>query len=235
MIDSNKFYFNKKYSDNLDVYLSKYPTVEPLQLRNRVENIKGIDGSLYIKEENYKDRSIKLECIIRNNLDIDSKLDAILEWLTEIEDNRLFLDNSNKFYVVKDLIIGNITKDLFADVPLTLDLVVEPFRLGDKIEIETTNKIIDINNNCSFKLKPVIEVFGNGIIEIISNNEILRIENVVEKVLIDSTKKMIIDKDGLSMDYHSIGNFPVFNKGRSKIEIIGNVTKVKIDCYKKYR
>ena len=107
------FYFNNNSSESFKVILSDFPELPFVQEEIKTVEVGGKDGTLTKRTGRYKDLTISLECEL---LDIENYNEAIRNinnWLSEIEDNRLFfLDNPSKCYKVKKVTTGNIKNEL---------------------------------------------------------------------------------------------------------------------------
>ncbi|MDZ5038418.1 hypothetical protein GNF66_14965 [Clostridium perfringens] len=82
---------------------------------------------------------------------------------------------------------------------------------------------------------PVININGNGNIRITINGETMNIDNVVDKVTIDSKLMQVRNKDGASKDNETNGNFPYFDYGINTVELSGNITNAEIKFTTNYK
>ena len=83
-----------------------------------------------------------------------------------------------------------------------------------------------------FKVKFICEPFYYDLLE---KNTTVQINNVAERVLLDSKLFLCLDKDNNNKSIDMIGNFPLLDKGKNTITWIGNITKLDIEPRTIYR
>ena len=98
-----------------------------------------------------------------------------------------------------------------------------------------TQKQTNIYNNGDFASSPRVIIYGTGDFQITINDTTVQINNVAERVLLDSKLFLCLDKDNNNKSIDMIGNFPLLDKGKNTITWIGNITKLDIEPRTIYR
>ena len=229
------FYFNNNSSESFKVILSDFPELPFVQEEIKSVEVGGKDGTLTKRTGKYKDLLISLECEL---LDIENYNEAIRNinnWLSEIEDNRLFfLDNPSKCYKVKKVTTGNIKNELNIYGTFTIEFTCYPFIYS------TEEYEIEINNNSEFYYSGDIETYPRiilsgcrGDIQITINDITTQFNSTDGEIVIDYPQAL--DKEGVSITNSMIGKFPKLIKGINSIFWTGTIQGVRIKENALYR
>lgn len=229
------FYFNNNSSESFKVILSDFPELPFVQEEIKSLEVGGKDGTLTKRTGKYKDLLISLECEL---LDIENYNEAIRNinnWLSEIEDNRLFfLDNPSKCYKVKKVTTGNIKNELNIYGAFTIEFTCYPFIYS------TEEYEIEISNNSEFYYSGDIETYPRiilsgcrGDIQITINDITTQFNSTDGEIVIDYPQAL--DKEGVSITNSMIGKFPKLIKGINSIFWIGTIQGVRIKENALYR
>ena len=236
MQEYNGYFYNKYFFDDLGLLVAEY---SPYIINNEdVETVEveGRSGTLTIKKGTYKDKEKTLKFRLPDKNFNWDKIDYIENWLKNIEDNRLIYDRVDRAYRVKRVVFSNIARELKLYKEFEVNFICDPFftDLEESVEVFNSNSGI-IYYNGTEEGTPIIEIEGNGNIQIDVNGEIMQIENVEGYVKVDCDLLQVLNKDGLSKDWDSTGEFPYLLKGENSINISGSVKKITITYINKYR
>lgn len=166
-------------------------------------------------------RSIKAKSIIEKQFDV-------IDWLTNIKDNKLtFSFMNDKYYVVKNIKIENITRNFNRYNTVETIFILEPFKYEHEWVInilESTNLFYKgtVQGECNIK------IYGSGNIQLTINDETVQINNVEDYVELDSKLLLCLNLDKTSKTRDMIGHFPLLTRGENHISWTGNVSKVEI-------
>ena len=229
------FYFNNNSSESFKVILSDFPELPFVQEEIKSVEVGGKDGTLTKRTGKYRDLPIILECEL---LDIENYNEAIRNinnWLSEIEDNRLFfLDNPSKCYKVKKVTTGNIKNELNIYGAFTIEFTCYPFIYS------TEEYEIEISNNSEFYYSGDIETYPRiilsgcrGDIQITINDITTQFNSADGEIVIDYPQAL--DKEGVSITNSMIGKFPKLIKGINSIFWTGTIQGVRIKENALYR
>ncbi|MDS0525454.1 phage tail family protein [Clostridium sp. SHJSY1] len=229
-------YFNNKYFyDDLGLFVADYSSYT--QINEKVEDVEveGRSGTLTIKSGAYPNRKKDIKFRLRDNENLWFQIDNILEWLDNIEDNRLIYDREDRAYRVKRVEKDDITKKILQYGEFTATFICEPFLT------DLENTIYEItSNNFSFYYngtapgESLIKVYGSGNIQLAINDETMQINNVSNYVEVDSKLMQIRNQDLTSKD-DVLGDFILFEKGNNTISYTGNVTKIIVEYTTQYK
>ena len=229
------FYFNNNSSESFKVILSDFPELPFVQEEIKSVEVGGKDGTLTKRTGKYKDLLISLECEL---LDIENYNEAIRNinnWLSEIEDNRLFfLDNPSKCYKVKKVTTGNIKNELNIYGAFTIEFTCYPFIYStEEYEIEISNKS-EFYYSGDIETYPRIILSGcRGDIQITINDITTQFNSADGEIVIDYPQAL--DKEGVSITNSMIGKFPKLIKGINSIFWTGTIQGVRIKENALYR
>ena len=122
---------NFNFSDNLDknIDIIKGPNLSINNENYEEINVQGRNGSLIVKDGTYKNKilSFELGILSESKQDLLNKIDDIIEWLTIIEDNKLFYDREDRYYIVKHIEFADIENKIYLFGKFTVNFVCSIF------------------------------------------------------------------------------------------------------------
>ena len=134
----------------------------------------------------------------------------------------------NRYYIVKNVVVDNISRDFDKYNTISVTFTLEPFKydIYDKTMILTKSEKIYYMGNA--KGKPKLKIYGSGNIELTINSETIQIKNIDEYVELDSKFLLCLNKNQQSKSRDMSGGFPILTKGINNISWTGNVTKIEL-------
>lgn len=234
MLTDYNFFFNGRESKSLGLILSGYPNIPAITENIETIEVIGKMESLIERLGTYKDRNISCTFKLLDTEDYHKSVMEINRWLFDVEDNKLYLNMQDRYYKVKNVEVGEIARQLELYGEFTVNFVCSPFLFADSTKIETSSKSIDIYNFGDFDICPTIEIYGNGNVEVSCGGVAIQIEKVSNYVKVDGELKEVVNNDGTSKIWDTIGDFPVLKKGTNTVILTGTVTKVIINYSTKY-
>lgn len=208
-----------------------YEGIETIELppltkpRKRIEEVPvlGMDGALTITDNTYE----PMTKICRVFYDGDN-CDRLADFLADTG-QVIFSNNPNRYYNYKimneinfsDVIDTNWREfDIyFRCQPFSYDLINET--------IVITKKNTIINNSCTHFSLPIITVYGTGNINLFVGEQQITLNNVVDKITINSVKQRVY-KDNIRENDKKIGKYQFLDIGENNITWDGLVTKIEI-------
>lgn len=185
-------------------------------------------GSLVRRTGNYKDIILKRTFRILKTDKREMRIKRVIDWLTNIEDNRLFFsDYSERCYIVKKATIINVKDIKRHFIEIEVEFHCEPF-LKDMYEIdeELINANQEIFNPGDVPTRPIFEFKLTGTAQKVTlkvNEKTLDIFNATGTLIIDSANfRAISDWIEVKTD----GNFPVLETGYNNISWVGTGTAI---------
>lgn len=225
-------YFNNDDMLNIGIYAVKRPNI-PIPERNVDEKeLKGRDGTVTTDYGTYKNISIDIEFNFIDIKDFYERVRIINKWLNQIKDNKLrVIDNPNYFYKVKYTRYKDIIREYKVKGSFVVSFICDPFQysyFGQEEIVISNNTIID---NPSYILaKPIIKVWGIGIVTLYINSKPLII-NLGQNITIDCELKeafKIVNGNKEFINTTLTGKYPVLEEGENTISYTGNITKISI-------
>ena len=226
-----KLIFNNICSEELGIIVVEGPPEVLAQEEYEEISIEGRNGTLIENKGTFPNIE---KSFILTTIDIDQDINLMIEkvkkWLFDIKDNKLLYSIENKYNIVKKVIIEEDIKTTFEEFgDFKVKFICEPFyyNLLEK-NIIVTQKQTTIYNSGDFTSAPKIIIYGTGDLQITINDTTVQINNVDERVLLDSKLFLCLDKDNNNKSIDMIGNFPTLDIGENTITWVGNITKLDI-------
>lgn len=222
-MESPFFIYNNKSSLDYGIIANKLPSI--LRASERVEKIKidGRHGVLHQSDGTYEEILKSVECSLIDILEVDS----ICSWLKG-KGEIIFSNEPDKFY--KGYIINQIEfKKIFNTLKsFIVQFECEPFRYllegKDTVILTQGTKLY---NQGTFESEPILTIEGSGDIDLIINNEIVKLKQLSTPITIDSQMKNAY-YGSINLNNKMYGEFPTFSEGENSISWTGNVTKISI-------
>ena len=234
-MEDYNLYFNNIYANNIDVFVSQTPSI-PLTTEQYEEiQIEGRNGKLIRNKGTYADKQISIKFkIVKARENYYYKLDKVIDWLTNIKDNRLILGRDDRCLLVKKVVLGDITRENNLYGEFTVNFICKPFWYS----LNNVTKTITKNNTNIFckgniDAELILEIYGNGDISITVNDTEMQL-NIKEYAKIDSELMEITDKNNNNL-INNIGDFPTLSQGKNNIMFDGDITKIVITYRELYR
>ena len=226
-----KLIFNNICSEELGIIVVEGPPEVLAQEEYEEISIEGRNGTLIENKGTFPNIE---KSFILTTIDLDQDIDLIIEkikiWLFNIKDNKLLYAIPNRYNIVKKVVIEEDIKTTFEEYgDFKIKFLCEPFyyNLLEK-DITITEKGTKFYNKGDFNSNPKIVIYGTGDLQLTINDTTVQINNVDERVLLDSKLFLCLDKDNNNKSIDMIGNFPTLDIGENTITWVGNITKLDI-------
>lgn len=226
-----KLIFNNICSEELGIIVVEGPPEVLAQEEYEEISIEGRNGTLIENKGTFPNVE---KSFILTTIDLDQDIDLIIEkikiWLFNIKDNKLLYAIPNRYNIVKKVVIEEDIKTTFEEYgDFKIKFLCEPFyyNLLEK-DITITEKGTKFYNKGDFNSNPKIVIYGTGDLQLTINDTTVQINNVDERVLLDSKLFLCLDKDNNNKSIDMIGNFPTLDIGENTITWVGNITKLDI-------
>lgn len=226
-----KLIFNNICSEELGIIVVEGPPEVLAQEEYEEIIIEGRNGTLIENKGTFPNIE---KSFILTTIDLDQDIDLMIEkikmWLFNIKDNKLLYAIPNRYNIVKKVIIEEDIKTTFEEYgDFKIKFLCEPFYY-DLLEknITITEKGTKFYNKGDFNSNPKIVIYGTGDLQLTINDTTVQINNVDERVLLDSKLFLCLDKDNNNKSIDMIGNFPTLDIGENTITWVGNITKLDI-------
>ena len=231
-------YFNRKdcYED-LGILLK-----EPIYLPPNSEDveeisIEGRNGSLTRKKGTFPDRNLDITFVLPHldKNEMYEKIEEILDWLENIEDNKLVI-REDRYYIVKSVSYGDITTQALRFYEITINFVLKPFAYDlNERDIElTANK--NINNKGNIYSEPLLIVTPISNITnftiTIDDKEFTIVDTVNKQVTIDCELKKCISNN---LNINTSGEYPTLQVGFNSISFDSSKATIKISNVSRWR
>lgn len=225
------FIFKSKNSKDLDIIIEHYPSTVSPNIKFQEIYIEGRNGHLTINDsykgyETYESYKLNISCALRNT----DKIDDISAWLKGSGYLIIGNDRNYKYQAtVSNKIDFNVVAKTFRRFliqfscqPFKYELTPIPITLFNSSQLENKGNVYS---------QPTITIQGIGNINIIVNGRVLKLFNVEQEIVLDSSSMnayRIVNGIMLNQNNKVDGHFQNFNTGTNTISWTGNVTRVVI-------
>lgn len=224
-LDINTLIFNNcNMLEEFGVVVEDFPSIPYAE--EDYETYDSKYGSIIFNKGSYKDITITFNlCLVHFKDNFWDKMDKIEDWLNDIEDNRLFYSRLDRHWIVKKVIKNNIKRNAFlGEGEFQVSFICSPFQYTDEAEIEITEPTDYFYYVGNINSLPDVEIYGTGTIELIFNDNILRINNVRGRATIKGELMEVLDENKNNLE--NDGDFPYLQKGDNSINFNRNVEKI---------
>ena len=214
---------NKDSYLDFGIVINQRPPTVRAEKNVQEPEVPGRDGDLTVDDGTYKPITLPFICTLLDT----SNLDAVLFWLDGYSDLILSWQN-DRYYKAKMINRIDIVRSLEILGEFPLLFKAQPFGYAlnnDLITLLATPSTV--TNTATKDSKPVIKVYGTGMIDLIVNGSTIHLTNVVGYVTIDSDL-MDCYKDTLLKNNDMTGDFPELVVGENAVSWTGTVTSVEI-------
>lgn len=215
-------------SDEMNLIVSKTPTIAKGKKSIEKITIPGRNGFLIIDNGTYEGFVISIECHFAKET---TDQDAILAWLDGA--GKLSLDNIRQW----DAVITN---------SISLEKVVGTYRSFliqfecQPVSEEIAESQFTVNSNpasititgATASMDPIVEITGLGDVQVTVNNKAFHLYAMEGKYILDSKLKVITDINDMNASHKMLGEYPVLEPGVNTIDYIGTILDFEI-VYKK--
>lgn len=231
-------YFNRKdcYED-LNILLKEPIYLPPNNEEIETISIEGRNGSLTRKKGTFSDRNLDITFVLPhlNKNEMYEKIEEILDWLENIEDNKLVI-REDRYYIVKSVSYGDITTQALRFYEITITLIIKPFAYDPSEKEITITSGKTLKNLGNVYSEPIITIEPKGNITnftiTINGNEFKIVDTVNETVTINSELKKCISNN---LNINTNGDYPVLEKGKNTITFDTSKATVKINYISRWR
>lgn len=216
--NNNGIEFNTK---DLGIVINKRPPLPKPRRRINYIEVQGRNGTLTEDLGCYEDIPLPFECTIMDNIEQNSIL--INSWL--YGNGELYLSWLDGYkYKVENVEFEGIDIDIVGE--FTVKFTCDPFKYYCSDTIEIKKPTIIYSPEFVYKSEPVIKVYGQGDITLNINNNSIKLKNVQDYIVIDSTIQECY-KDTKNCNNKMEGEFPLLTQ-ENKINWNGNIQKIEI-------
>lgn len=204
-----------------------FPSIVIPRKRTTIESLPGRNGSLMSTDDCYDSYTKNIECYMEDDVYVD------LSWING--SGKLILSNElEREYDVT--LKNNIELAQIATYwrNFILKFEVQPFKKGrTKFSKVYTDKEFSFSVGGNTRSLPKIYVTGLGDIDLIINDKSFKIKNLEDTLIIDTELQVVFEK-GENALYKTNGDFPILNAGINRVEIIGEMTNIKLEYQETY-
>lgn len=216
----NYFIFNEINSKDKGIILKKTPSIPKAKRRVEQIVINGRNGVLHKDEETYEPIIYQLEATVLN----EDYIKEIKSWLN----GEGIISFSNYPGVYWNCWIINqidFTKVAYETHEFPIELELSPFSFDSIEEIKELSEATTIEIKNTELIKPYIQVFGTGDINLTINNKTQQLISVEDYLEIDSELEECFHGN-ISKNSQIYGEYLYLHEGNNSISWVGEVEKI---------
>lgn len=207
------------------------PPITKPKMRTLIEEIDGRDGDIITKlGYSAYDKTIEIG-LFGNGYDVDD----IIAFFNQ-EGTIIFSNEPTKYYNFSTLDGFDIDRLLkFKKASITFHC--QPFKYMVDEEPISGSDSVEITNNGNIYAKPILDIKGNGVLDVYLNNTEIFSVNITDEIIIDIENLETYNPNtGALMNRYVTGNISnfVLPIGSSRISVSGNVENIIITKYARW-
>ena len=224
----NYFIFNNINSKDMGIRINKLPPrVFPMEKKELIE-VSGRDGYLTVKENAYMPITLIVECSTTK----EANINTIAKYLTG-KGNLILSTEADKYYEAEIINEISLTNVLLYYKTFIIEFRCQPYKksvTSSLVNLTKGQNIIDLDS--TGKAYPIIEIQGNGKVELLINSKKIIIDSIVNNIKIDMELQNATSIDGLiNLNNKVSGEYTHLMQGENIINynvISGTFTTAKI-------
>ena len=240
MLKTGEIIFNNQSSLDLNLRMEEYPVIDMLQQDYEQVDVIGRNGSIFINKGSYRNRTAQCNLEIFT-YDYNDTYEKVLDWLYNIEDDRLLIDSDYKCYRVEKVELTTTQKQFQKCGSIPVNFICKPFRTSyEYIELPYTTTNNKIYNHGDFEAPLVISFKAKGDVDITINDDHFFVKGCNGNTVVDSEVLKCINTDN-KLNVITQGNYPSLQKGLNTIVIkikdgtTGTLSNINIKYLELYR
>lgn len=227
----NYIFWKGKYSRDINgLIICKLPPITKPKMRVKTETIDGRDGSI-ITELGYEAYDKTVEIGLTRNYDIDEIIDYFSG------EGTLNMSNEpDKYYVGKIIDAVNYER-LVRFKTAKIKINVQPFKYSATERMRTivpTGQSLEIRNNGNTTSKPIIRLYGSGIINLSLNGAQICVLDLSDGYIALDCENQEAFSGATLKNRQMNGNFPVLKVGKNTFTWTGNITKAEFISFSRW-
>lgn len=220
------FIYKGKNSREMGISILKLPPRIKPERRGEIVNVPGRNGFLFESDDAYNNKTLEIECTFippegRTQEEIDNLIMEILVWLDG--NGELYFSDYPNYYYEATIINAIPIERLFKRYRrFIVAFEVQPFSkskiqvIVDKLTL--SEEIINVSTYYDTPLKINLEATGDIAIHI--NDTIMNFTDLDTPIVIDGELMNVTDGNGVNMNNHMIGEFPMLKPGKNTINVL---------------
>lgn len=220
------FIYKGKNSREMGISILKLPPRIKPERRGEIINVPGRNGFLFESDDAYNNKTLEIECTFippegRTREEIDDLIMEILVWLDG--NGELYFSDYPNYYYEATIINAIPIERLFKRYRrFIVAFEVQPFSkskiqvIVDKLTL--SEEIINVSTYYDTPLKINLEATGDIAIHI--NDTIMNFTDLDTPIVIDGELMNVTDGNGVNMNNHMIGEFPMLKPGKNTISVL---------------
>jgi len=227
-MEDRYFVFNGIDSRDMDIIVSKMPTIAKPERRVKEIQIESRNGVLHEDLGTFDNYTKSIECAVKNQT-WKRSFDEIFAWLSgsgklivSIEPDKVY-----RTFIKNQIPISDVLR-CFPKFLIQFDCYPLKYSVNQSEEELTITAPTTIYNGGTYYSEPVITIYGTGNITLTINGKVFVLSSVNGYLTINA-EIMEVYKDGVNCNNQFVAeDFPHFEVGANELSFTGNVQKIEI-------
>lgn len=227
--------FNGINSDDLGVFVERYPARRVASRKRQTIEIPGRNGLLTMAEEAYDNVTQRYDVYLRAPDGLDDALEAVLAWLETPGGYAELRDSYDTEHYRMAMFIGGDEVEScfnqFGRATLEFSCLPQRFTLAGQNQTTWTANFKIINNDTSYQAKPLIRVHGAGDITLTVGGSTIAISGLTTQrdIYIDSETEDCYNGATNMGDMVTVsGGYPILRPGDNIIQRTGGGSEASV-------
>lgn len=217
-------------SDEMNLIVSKTPTIAKGKKSIEKITIPGRNGFLIIDNGTYEGFVISIECHFDKET---ADQDAILAWLDGV--GKLSIDNIRQWdAVITNSISLKKIVGLYRSFLIQFECQPVSEEIVERTYTVSSNPATLTIPGATAEMEPMMEITAVGDVQVTVNNKAFHLYGLAGKVTLNSKLKVITDHTGANISHKMLGDFAALKPEENTIDTIGIITGFKILYHKAY-
>lgn len=200
-----------------------YPTAE---MDIEFEEVDGIDGSIAVSKNRYKDVEIEFPFYVwKNKKGFFSQSEDIMRWVKSGKGWRRLVisDDYNHVYYAMPIVKSGISRGASIMGELNIGFRIKPYKkIKSGLESRVYKKHTTINNPSCDSSKPIFKIDAVGDVNLVVNSKKYGLKGLNGYIIINSEVEFCTDKHGNSNEKADFKEYPFFNSGMNTVSVEGD-------------
>lgn len=207
--------FKGIHSSELELIITKLPPIMKPPYKYEVEKINGRSGGK-IREYGYDVYEKQMEIFLDN----PDRIDDVISYLSG-SGELITSDEKDKYYIAS--VLEQVDYNRLAMYRTAkVVFLVQPFKYARN---EEYTQSLEVYNQGNYMSEPIINITGNGQVNLSINGEKKCTLNISGSITLDSQNEIAYNGT-IIQNRRMTGDFPILRPGLNTITYTGNVTKV---------
>lgn len=221
---------NGKTNSDFFVDITERPSIPIAQDNVSYIEVPGRDSKL-TRKDGFSDRSIQVSFNFYNRVNL---MGYVRPFISQLRNSRSFYfsDDTSIEYRIKNVVIGDVEREVRVLGKFTVTFTVEPFCYYRNVATIDAKSVTSFNNIGDYLSRPYIKVTCSGTVtntQLVVNDLVMNFKTITDYIEIDSDSRRCY-KGGANLGSNVIAtDYPILKVGTNYVSCSSSITHVYIE------